>query len=177
MKDRLHNPKNVIIGVGNTNDVKGFDIFVKMACRFGDDVKFVWAGRCQKPFFNKVIKTAPSNFVYYGQIESDKEMGALYSVADILFLSSRLDSFPSAMIEAAGYGTPTIGFRCSGGASEFVRDGENGYLVKNKYSLKECEKLIRDAISPNTLQKWNEKTKQSAKKYGFYDYIHFLEEI
>ena len=176
-KIRNQKTEKIVIGVGNTNSVKGFDLFVKMAKRFDDRVRFVWAGRCQKEFFNKAIKESPSNFQYYGQISDEKEMGAFYENANLLFLSSRYDTFPSAMIEAASYGVPTIGFSQSGGIMEFVRDNENGFVIEGGYSQKQGEAIIRKALTMNSIIEVSNNAKASAAMYNFEEYVGFLEKL
>jgi glycosyltransferase involved in cell wall biosynthesis len=57
------------------------------------------------------------------------ELKEFYESVDVIFLLSRLESFPRVMIEAGARGTPAIAPDI-GGISEFVEDGVNGYLYE-----------------------------------------------
>lgn len=64
---------------------------------------------------------------------SDKARDSLLTEADILLIPSSHEGFGIAYIEAMGYGTiPVAGI--SGGASEIINNGENGFLVRPESS-------------------------------------------
>ena len=74
-------------------------------------------------------KQTPQNFVYLGKLTGADEMAALYTSADVLAMTSRVDTFPSVVLEAMKFGVPVIGFAESGGVSEVVENGVNGALI------------------------------------------------
>jgi glycosyltransferase involved in cell wall biosynthesis len=57
-----------------------------------------------------------------------QDLPALYGAVDVVALTSRLESRPAALIEAAAWGTPTVA-TAVGGVQDVVRDGATGLLV------------------------------------------------
>lgn len=51
--------------------------------------------------------------------------------ADLFLLGSHYEGFPNALVEAGMYGIPAVAYDAPGGIGEIIRDGENGFLVKD----------------------------------------------
>ncbi|MCB1404719.1 MAG: glycosyltransferase family 4 protein [Rhodobacteraceae bacterium] len=69
---------------------------------------------------------------------------ALYRGAHAFVLPSRHESFGIAALEARAAGLPVIG-RAGNGLSEFIRDGEDGFLCANDSAMSEAAlRLARD---------------------------------
>jgi N-acetyl-alpha-D-glucosaminyl L-malate synthase BshA len=66
-----------------------------------------------------------SDVIFSGQLES---IDQLLKVADLFLLPSEFESFGLAALEALSCGTPVVASQ-SGGLSEVVTHGENGFLV------------------------------------------------
>jgi glycosyltransferase involved in cell wall biosynthesis len=77
--------------------------------------------------------------------QSRLEMANLYNSSDALLVSSRMDLFPFALLEAAGCGLPSVSTRV-GCIEDFVQDGTNGLLVSpNSVEIaKALERLLTD---------------------------------
>jgi glycosyltransferase involved in cell wall biosynthesis len=54
-----------------------------------------------------------------------------YRKSSIFAFTTTSEGFPNALGEAMGYGCASISFDCVAGPSDLIKDGENGYLVKN----------------------------------------------
>lgn len=71
----------------------------------------------------------------------------LLSKSSIYLMSSITESFGIVLIEAMSYGLPCVAFDSAEGATELIRNGENGYLIsyrnKEEYAKKVIE-LIRN---------------------------------
>jgi glycosyltransferase involved in cell wall biosynthesis len=50
---------------------------------------------------------------------------------DIMLMGSLYEGFPNVLLEAGTRGIPSIAFDVPGGIAEIIRDGQNGYLVKD----------------------------------------------
>jgi glycosyltransferase involved in cell wall biosynthesis len=58
-------------------------------------------------------------------------LGSVLAEASVFALSSRFEGLPLVAIEALAAGLPVVAFDCPRGPRELVRDGENGYLLRN----------------------------------------------
>ncbi|MEQ2362940.1 glycosyltransferase [Faecalibacterium tardum] len=166
----------IAVGVGNTTEIKGFDYFLKMARKAPTDILFVWAGK-KESFYDICLSkgSVPTNFVYLGKLTTAAEMAALYTIADVLAMTSRVDTFPSAVLEAMKFGTPVIGFAESGGVSEVVQNGVNGTLIDK---MGDTDAFLQAIISivQNTSQymSLSKNAKKTALNYSFENYVRFL---
>jgi glycosyltransferase involved in cell wall biosynthesis len=71
-----------------------------------------------------------------------KDSKAIYLDMDIMLMCSRSEGFGRVTAEAMQYGIPVIGYD-SGGTSEIIEEGRNGYLFKDKEEfLKAVEQLL-----------------------------------
>ena len=71
-----------------------------------------------------------------------KDSKAIYLDMDIMLMCSRSEGFGRVTAEAMQYGIPVIGYD-SGGTSEIIEEGRNGYLFKDKEGfLKAVEQLL-----------------------------------
>jgi glycosyltransferase involved in cell wall biosynthesis len=50
-------------------------------------------------------------------------MAPCFATADLFFLSSREDPFPTTVLEAIAYGLPVVGFAGTGGVEEQICEG------------------------------------------------------
>lgn len=121
--------KFTIGGCGTIDWTKGIDIFVSVAryllsLDLHKQFAFIWKGgnvnsieyeRCyhdiQKSGLNHIITLIPA----------DGKMASFYNQIDIFLLSSREDSYPLVVLEAASFGKPIICFENAGGAPEFIQ--------------------------------------------------------
>lgn len=103
----------VVLGNGQVQPRKRFDIFAQMA-RQMPDVQFIWVGGI--PFgkfgadyseMNHLIENAPNNLRVTGVIPIEGVRGYLHA-ADVFVLPSTQENHPMSVIEAAGAGLPII---------------------------------------------------------------------
>lgn len=103
----------VVVGNGQIQPRKHFDVFVKMA-RALPDVQFVWVGGI--PFKNlaaeygkmkRMIDDAPSNVTATGVIPLE-DVRKYYHAADVFVLPAEQENHPLCVLEAAGTGLPIV---------------------------------------------------------------------
>lgn len=61
-----------------------------------------------------------------------KEIIPFYLHARVTILPSLYEGYPNVLIESIAMNTPVIAFDCPSGPNEIIKDGINGYLVKNQ---------------------------------------------
>jgi len=114
----------LVVNLASVQQRKGTDLFVKTAievCRKHPTVKFLWIGD-GKPYGTWMHDIEVSGFkdriVFPGYSDNPYE---ILRNASMLFLSSRDDPFPLAVLEAMSLGRTVVTFNV-GGAPEAIRD-------------------------------------------------------
>jgi len=86
---------------------------------------------------------------------------AYYNDTDILLLSSKVESFPTVILEAMSVGLPVI-TTDAGGVNEQIVNGLNGYIIKQNNIHDFVEKI-----------NYFYKDKNKIKEFGRFSYEHF----
>ena len=122
----------IILGVGYADLRKGIDRFVSTAlsvCTRQDGIAFLWVGAPAEEtlnWFQPEIEAAGfgDRIRILGQ---HSEIARFFTAADLFYLSSREDPFPSVVLEALACGLPVIGHAGCGGCDDLIR--RHGTLV------------------------------------------------
>jgi len=86
--------------------------------------------------------------LFTGQIPHDRLPG-YYNMADALALPSKMEGAPMVILEALACGTPVVA-SAVGGIPELVRDGENGFL------LRQClPQVIAATLMQSSQHRWS----------------------
>lgn len=89
----------------------------------GDDtVDSAYADQCRL-----ALRKVHGDVHWHGYVDRNV-LRSLYQEADVLVVPSFHEGFGIVYLEAMGYGIPVVAAK-QGGASDFVRDGYNGFLV------------------------------------------------
>ncbi|EGB15821.1 glycosyl transferase group 1 [Pseudodesulfovibrio mercurii] len=125
------------IYVGNGAHIKGFDVFLKAAdrlCRDGArDLEFVGVGVGDGElgrFEDVLTPRVRERYRNAGKLSHAEVLDEL-RFADVLVVSSRLESLPNVLLEGFDFGLPAV---CTsvGGIPEVVRDGVDGFLCASE---------------------------------------------
>lgn len=120
---------------------KGFDLFLAAAKEVvlaTDDVHFVWLGKLAPEVEQWMLPAADDpilagRFHHIGYIADPQAYVDLVGGADLFFLSSREDPFPSVILDALAAGLPLLAFDHAGGFTGLV--GEFGRLLPTTDAL------------------------------------------
>lgn len=156
--------KFVIIGVAEQwGNSKGLDKFIKLADKISDDKRILLVGRPAPDV------QLPDNIISIDRTNSQEELAALYSLADVFVTFSFQETFGKVSAEAIACGTPVICYN-STACPELVgdncgvvveKDDENGIFnainkiradTKASYS-DSCVKFANDNFSRKKLTK------------------------
>lgn len=94
------------------------------------------------------------------QIESKLLQSSVY------VLSSRFEGLPMVMIEAMSLGLPLVAFDCKTGPKDLIKDGFNGYLVREGDVQDLALKILKMIRDDDLRKRIGANAKQEAKKYS-----------
>jgi glycosyltransferase involved in cell wall biosynthesis len=167
----------VLLFVGRMNFEKGVDSLLNAFDRVSseyENVILITAGQ-----MNNSLKKNHSivNNKKIINISPQKDIGHLYSLADIVILPSRSDSFPYVMLEAGIFKKSFIGGN-TGGIAEFIENGKNGFLIDPENPEHLAEKILYLLNNPDVGEKLGENLHQKVKELCDYNsYFSQVEKI
>ncbi len=152
----------VVMGAGTVTLRKGVDLFIAAAAalRRADPAmafEFVWAGAPDATEYPQFIEEQIERAGLKGYVTLLGELpglGPLYQLADIFFLSSRLDPLPNVLIDAAIRGIPVVCFENASGCADILamdkatRTGVVGHL-----DAQAAAEVIRSWLSDEALRR------------------------
>jgi glycosyltransferase involved in cell wall biosynthesis len=131
----LSSDARIVLGIGAGDLRKGLDLFLSTARAVAAQdsaVQFVWAGRIDPTTRLSLLVEDPEDQVSrippnFHHVDFTNDIGRYLSSADVFFLSSREDPFPSVVLEALACGLPVVGFEGCSGTEDLIR--KHGKLV------------------------------------------------
>ena len=122
-----------VLWVGNGNPVKGHEIFLRAASRYaerhpGSSASFASYGvERTAALVREGDGRAAEGVEAHGPASHESVLDAMAD-ADVLVLTSRIESLPNVLLEAFSLALPVV---CTdvGGVGEVVRNGVNGFVV------------------------------------------------
>lgn len=136
--------RKIVLGVASEwTPRKGLLDFIKLS-EMMQDIQFVVVGLTERQ-----IKEMPQNIKGIKRTENQRELAALYTIADVFFNPTYEDNFPTTNLEALACGTPVITYD-TGGSPES--------LDVNEKCLSTIGEVIEKA-SPTTVSYENAKSK------------------
>ncbi|MFW6133965.1 MAG: glycosyltransferase [Elusimicrobiota bacterium] len=166
--------------VGRLHPHKGADLL----CDFARDLKQSYPEISIKivgegPLENEMKEDLSSNAEIVGRVEGE-ELKRFYDNIDLILILSREESFPRVILEAASRGVPAVSADV-GGISEFISEGETGYLFPPQ-DIKEAVKKLNDYFNKDDISKKIiaenvlNKSRQFSKEYMIEKMIKVYEE-
>lgn len=147
--------------------------------KVNNNVEFTFIGD-----LNNVIKTNDFPFInFLGNINDEQLMQLHYQKADILLMTSQFEGLPLTIMEMMSYGKTIISTGVSA-IPDYIKDGENGFLINSKED--NCiiedgkQKIINLIENPLKLRKFGEINREFAvtnfdKKYFCLNYSKLLD--
>ena len=124
----MNEQDKIIMFIGRINYIKGFDVLVSAFQKVNlkkPTLKLLVVGEYESEEYRKIVLS--SDRIIF--VSKQDEIRKYYSLASIVVLPSRIDSFPFVMLESGLAKKPFIGGR-TGGIEEFIEDGVDGLLVE-----------------------------------------------
>lgn len=124
--------KNYFLAVGRLDKVKGFDMLIEAYSKLNTSwkLKIVGEGKERKALQDQIESLNLIDKVELLGRKNDIE--EYYYKAGIFVLSSRMEGYPNALVEAMACGCPCISFDCKTGPSSIIKNNINGILIANE---------------------------------------------
>ena len=170
LKEKLLVPlnKHILISVGELNKRKNFEVLLEVIEKLGGDYYLIIIGDGKnKHHLEKIIKEKALNNVLLRGFLPKREVFAYLKIADIFLFPTKYDIYGHVVIEALSQGVMVISSDNANAAIEIIKDGYNGYIIKNNdpkeylqkiklgiQSIKRIEALesIKDLTIENTVK-------------------------
>lgn len=156
----------IVLGAGYGDLRKGIDRFVSTGlsiCREHSDIFFVWCGEMSAEtrtwIGHEIFESDMEERVIVTGYRSD--VARFFAIADLFYLSSREDPFPSVILEALANGLPVVGHRGCGGCDSLIE--QHGCLVDTLDSH-EIRRAILDTLDTEQ-EEFNVKRKNAIEQY------------
>lgn len=131
-----------IVAVGRLSEEKDFETLISMFQNIyhrGWQLHIYGDGSLQSKLDGIIQKSKLKDCVFLDGYTSN--LDEIYSDAAIYLLTSKYEGFSLATLEACAYKLPIVAFDCGGEVSQLVKDGINGYLIKERNQTQFVQKL------------------------------------
>lgn len=140
-----------ILAIGRLHPVKGFDVLIEAFARAQREVPGwsldIHGEGAERPTLEQQVREAGLEAVVRLPGLTERPFDELRRSA-IFVMSSRVEGFPNALVEAMSCGLPVVSTAFGGAAGDIIQAGENGLLVPSDDPEAMAEALInlmRDA--------------------------------
>lgn len=122
----------IVLGAGTIEYRKGVDLFIATAAKLkrmgtGRKILMVWVGRTYDNPEHRQYRAYLENQILSSNLEEDlimleetPQLDALYGIADLFYVSARLDPLPNVAIDAMVIGLPLLCFENATGVAEIL---------------------------------------------------------
>ena len=150
-----------MLACGTVDPRKGFDWFTSFVLHFGrysplaGKTHFVWLGKVyDKALYFHGMHSVEINGRggHFHHVEEMDEPSSAYGAADLLLMCSRIDPFPSVVLEAMAFGVPVLGFDRGQGTSALIEETGYGAVVRSM-DMEEARLAIERLLGDDALRK------------------------
>lgn len=137
--------EKVLLFVGNDFKLKGLPLLLEaMAVLKNENVRLMVVGNDDRGSYLRWTKKRglEPQVLFLG---GTREVERFYAASDLFVLPTLYDAFSNVCLEAMACGTPVITSR-NNGASELIRNGEEGYILE-RHDERELAERIRISLS------------------------------
>ena len=173
----LNSDTRIVLGVGYADLRKGIDRFVSAGlslCSTTEDIAFLWVGDPAEEataWFEPEIEAAGlgDRVRILGHRE---DVARYFAAADLFYLSSREDPFPSVVLEALACGLPIVGHQGCGGCDTLI--ATHGTLVAQNDPAAALRAIFSALKGPGSKAKVEARRTEIRQNYNFENYVFGL---
>jgi len=157
-----------IIAVGRLSPEKGyerlFEVWRLVSSKYSDWVLDIFGeGKLHNDLNRSIQKSGLKNIhIHHATTNISQE----YTNSSIYVMTSRLEGFGLALLEAMKHGLPCIAFDCPFGPGSIIIDNQNGYLIEDDNITLFAEKLSLLMESEDTRKAFSAAAIERAKDFA-----------
>jgi L-malate glycosyltransferase len=148
---------------------KGIDVLLEALARIDDPMvtlRLVGRGDQEEDLKTHAATLGITDRVEFAGYVPHEELPRLYQEADAFALPSKNEGMSNTVLEAMACGLPLL-LTDTGGTSELLRDGENGFIIKDNSPADIAEKLRNYAAHPEWLNTQGAASRGRAEKMSW----------
>ena len=159
----MHKP--LVVSVGNLKPQKNPEAFVRVAAKVlaqDPDVRFLFVGDGE---LRSRVESMIVSHRLFGKIFFPgwrRDVAEIIAAADVFALTSLWEGLPRSLVEAMISGLPCVCF-ATDGVRDVIRDGDNGYLIKQEDETAMAERILELVRDPEKAKRLG---KQAASTIG-----------
>ncbi|MBK8815440.1 MAG: glycosyltransferase [Methylococcaceae bacterium] len=173
----------IVLGCGWVQMRKGLEYFIEAAkqCKeiINKPIRFVWVGGGYYPDADLHYSVWLKSQVIHSGLEDDviffeetNDLTPFFELADVFFMSSRLDPFPNVALDAVDAGVPVVAFEKATGFSDFIHNNPTvgavvPFLDATAAAEAICEYISKKRLRPDNCEK-------IAEQLSFSTYAEFI---
>ncbi|WP_300246918.1 rhamnan synthesis F family protein [Methylovulum sp.] len=173
----------IVFGCGTVTIRKGVEYFIEAArlCKnlLDKPVRFIWVGSGYLPYSDFTYSVWLKSQIKFCGLEDDviifeetTDLTPFFELADVFFLSSRLDPFPNVAIDAVCAGVPIVAFDKVTGFSEFIKENPEVGAVAPCLDVNAAAVAICDYITGKRAR--HTKNSKIIDLFSFSSYADFI---
>jgi len=172
--------QRIVVNAGYADKRKGFDLFVQAAARMNTthvSTYFMWVGAVD----GEMMRWLHANYAKDHPVHQAlrligfvEDVAPYYSAADVFFLTSREDPYPTVVLEAMNAGLPVVILRGNTGFDELMLD--YGYIA-NQDDTDLIDDCLYTALSENNNRESNKRIDYVSENARFEDYCEWLVQL
>lgn len=161
---------NQIISVGRLEDVKDFETLILVFSMCLDQnnnlrLEIVGDGSKKEELVNLCKSLNILDYVRFtGKLDSNQVEGEMLK-SSLFLLTSKSESFSLVLVEASSLGIPCISFDIDVGPREIIKDGKNGFIIKDRNKELMKKKILEIMNSRDVRNEIGNNAKINAEKY------------
>ncbi|MCB1064146.1 MAG: cytochrome P450 [Verrucomicrobiae bacterium] len=161
-ENHLDSNDRLVFCCGTIDSRKGFDWLISLIIYYmahsphAATTHFFWVGsnRYQPELFDHTLHDLRQNGVigHFHHLDEVEDVRPALGMADVFLLCSRIDPFPSVVLESFAAGVPVVGFDRDQGCADMILDTQFGKIVPyqdRRETTRAIDDLLGDSIERN----------------------------
>ena len=177
--DFMREGMSYVIAVGRLVKQKGFDRLLEAWRRVCNEnpswrLAIIGAGPDEKELKGLAETLDVQHYVDF--VAPIKNLAPVYQHAKLYAMSSRTEGFPMVLLEAMAAGIPAISFHCTG-PDVIIRDGVDGFLVKQNYTDLLARKLAELMKNEPLRLEFGARAREVVERFSLEKYLDAYENL